>query len=90
MAQNDILYLDLLDGEEFTLDLSGGDEIELVIGESVISYPFYDGDYEVIPRLNDDQILPTQGLRMRDDVTVHEIPVITTTNPFGGKTVVIG
>ena len=90
MARDDIFYLDLLDESGLTLDLDGGDEMELVIGEAVISYPVYEGEYEVIPRLNIDQILETRNKRMLADVTVHEISVTTTTNPHGGKTVVIG
>ena len=90
MARNDVFYLDLLDEEGLTLDLTGGDEMELVIGEAVISYPVYEWEYEVIPRLNIDQILETRNKRMLADVTVHESPVTVTTNPHGGRTVVIG
>lgn len=51
--------------------------------------PEYAGEYEVTPRLNE-QILPTQNTRMRDDVTVHEIPITRTSNPQDGLTVLIG
>jgi len=50
---------------------------------------YYDGEYEVTPRL-EDQVLPTRALAMRDDLTVKEIPVTYTSNIFDGKTVVIG
>lgn len=59
---------------------------------NVIEVPvadYYDGDYEVIPRLYD-QDLSTQGLAMREDMTVKEIPITYTSNIFDGKTVVIG
>ena len=49
----------------------------------------YDGPYEVTPEFSA-QTLPTKGKSMRDDVTVHAIPVSRTTNPQGGKTVYIG
>ena len=49
----------------------------------------YDGAYEVIPRMYM-QTLETTNKRMRDDVTVHEIPVTRTSNPEGGLTVLIG
>ena len=49
----------------------------------------YIGEYEVTPQL-DEQILSTKGYRMTDDVTVHRIPVVATSNIYGGKTVVIG
>ena len=49
----------------------------------------YEGPYEVTPRLTE-QVLETIHKTMRDDVTVHEIPVVMTSNVYGGKTVVIG
>lgn len=49
----------------------------------------YDGSYEVTPRLYV-QSLETDGKVMEDDVTVHEIPVTSTSNPQGGLTVLIG
>lgn len=49
----------------------------------------YDGEYTVTPRLAE-QTLPTGGKKMRDDLTVLEIPVVLTSNNYGGKTVVIG
>ena len=50
---------------------------------------WYEGEYEVTPQLTA-QTLETKEKLMRDDVTVHEIPVTRTTNPHGGETVVIG
>jgi hypothetical protein len=44
--------------------------------------PPYVGDYIVIPQTNE-QILPTNGLRMTDDVTVTEIPYYETSNESG-------
>lgn len=44
--------------------------------------PAYTGDYIVIPAVHD-QILPTNGLRMTDDVTVTEIPYYETSNESG-------
>lgn len=49
----------------------------------------YEGEYEVTPRLYE-QGLATKHKTMMDDVTVHEIPVTITSNPHGGKTVLIG
>lgn len=54
-----------------------------------IPTPAYEGEYIVIPRLYE-QALETSGYRMLDDVTVRKIPVVQTTNPTGGLTVVIG
>lgn len=66
-----------------TFAVGMGNVIEVPVAD------YYDGDYEVIPRLYD-QDLPTQGLAMREDMTVKEIPITYTSNLFDGKTVVIG
>lgn len=42
----------------------------------------YPGPYEVIPH-RWDQILPTTGKVMKDDVTVKEVPWIEVSNPEG-------
>ena len=51
--------------------------------------PAYQGAYEVTPKM-EEQILATNGKRMVDNVTIHTIPVTYTSNPQGGKTVLIG
>ena len=76
--------------EELILVLDGDEELELTLTDPATAYvPEYTGEYEVTPRL-EEQMLETSGRLMRDDVTVHEIPVVYTSNPFNGKTVVIG
>lgn len=49
----------------------------------------YGGEYSVTPRL-EEQTLQTQGYKMRENLTVQTIPVVATSNIYGGKTVVIG
>ena len=49
----------------------------------------YDGDYEVTPRLTE-QELATRNKLLINNVTINEIPVVYTSNPYDGKTVVIG
>lgn len=49
----------------------------------------YEGPYDVTPRLNE-QTLATKHKAMADDVTVYEIPITYTSNPYDGKTVLIG
>lgn len=51
--------------------------------------PAYEGDYIVTPEL-ETFVMPTNGLRMTDDVIVREIPVTYTSNLYDGITVVIG
>ena len=82
----------LILGESEGLDLSLGEteELELYLsGDPGTVVPAYTGDYEVTPSL-EEQTLLTNGKRMEDDVTVHQIPVTYTSNEHGGKTVVIG
>lgn len=49
----------------------------------------YQGAYEITPGWQE-QTLETKGKALSDDVTIHEIPVVRTTNPSGGVTIVIG
>lgn len=84
-----------MDGDETEIDMEiETDEESLDMSmESVIPVPvgeYYDGPYTVDPRLHESIVLPTGGLAMREDVTVNEIPVVQTTNPYDGYTVVIG
>ena len=64
--------------------LKGSLSIPQSTGEVVI----YDGDYEVIPRV-ESQTLNTRSKTMRDDFTILAIPYYETSNPTG-KTVYIG
>lgn len=78
------MYEDL----EFTLEESP--IINLTIEEgSGGTLPYYTGSYEVTPR-KVEQVLGTKNKSMRDDVTINPITYSETTNPEGGKTVVIG
>ena len=50
--------------------------------------PDYEGLYTVKPKLVE-QVLPTNGRSMNDDVTVEEVPVERVGNLGGGYTVTI-
>lgn len=50
----------------------------------------YRGEYEITPKLYEDTVLFTSNLIMLNDMTIHEIPVTKTSNPYGGQTVLIG
>lgn len=52
--------------------------------------PVYVGDYVVIPKVEETQILETQGYSMANDVTIKEIPYFEVSNVAGGMTVTIG
>lgn len=48
----------------------------------------YEGDYVVTPKV-DQQVMPTKGKVMAQDVTIKSIPVFKTRNASGGNTVYI-
>ena len=88
---NDDLILVLDDDIQLTLDDGGGDDSILADDIPYAQhYTDYTGQYEVTPILYDEQELRTKDKHMLDNVTVKEIPVTWTTNPYGGNTVVIG
>lgn len=80
---------DLNNQGALTGKLSGGGTLSGGLSTQVGVAPLYDGPYEVTPRFVE-QMLQTNGKTMGDDVTVHAIAVVETTNIHGGKTVVIG
>ena len=49
----------------------------------------YGGAYEVTPKAYEEQILPTTGKLMLDDVTVFRVPYYETSNLYDGLTVFI-
>lgn len=61
---------------EFVLDFGEVFEIDH-------DYDPYLGPYEVTPLAWQDQILPTNGKNMTDDVTVFEVPYAEVSNPYG-------
>lgn len=52
--------------------------------------PSYDGAYLVTPLPYQEQTLNTNGKQMLADVTVHQIPFFSVSNPADGRTVYIG
>lgn len=54
-----------------------------LLGES------YTGEYTVVPKAYNDQVLETQGLNMQNDVTVTKVPYYEVSNPRGGVTIYI-
>lgn len=68
-------------------------DVSTVSGDVVIPIlrdaDVYEGDYDITPRL-EELILETNRKLMKDNVTVRKIPVIYTSNPQGGQTVIIG
>lgn len=79
----------LAGGANLTGRLTGSGSLSGGLSMAATTAPEYAGPYEVTPTF-DDQLLGTQGKVMRSDVTVHEIPVTRTSNPYDGITVLIG
>ena len=70
--QDVIIPVEFTDSEVFRASYAGGETFAAEFRE--LQADPYTGDYTVIPKL-EDQVLPTEGKRMLDDVTVKEIPV---------------
>ena len=86
-----MFHIRFQDNCSFRICLCRQDRFTVTFG-NVIKIPdvdYYEGPYEVTPRLQQ-QVLETEGLAMSDDVTVYEIPITYTSNPYDGKTVLIG
>ena len=63
------------------VDLTSGSDATL---------PIYSGEYEVIPKVEEDTTLATTGYAMAKDVVVKEIPHYEVKNSAGGTTFTIG
>ena len=59
-------------------------------GGNNASLPIYSGEYEVIPKVEEEQTLETSGYAMAKDVVVKEIPFFEVKNTSGGLTATIG
>lgn len=62
----------------------------VAVGEFYDDIEYYDGDYIVTPKAYDQTVLETDGLYMRDNVVVLEVPYFETSNLQNGYTVYIG
>lgn len=71
--------------DDTAFDADFGEYNTIVIGGAE-----YTGEYSVIPKIYEAQILPTKNRRMNDDVTIHKIPTYEVSNDSGGVTLIIG
>lgn len=79
-------------GADFAVTFGGEVPLDAEMGQ-VIAVPTaqaYRGEYEVTPKVYDEQSLPTSGKLMGKDVVVHKIPQFEVSNGSGGKTLIIG
>lgn len=56
---------------------------------SAVGVDVYDGDYLVVPKAYNDQVLETAQKLLLDNVTVTRVPYYETSNLFDGKTAYI-
>lgn len=75
---------------ELTGRLTAGGTIKgmLTVPTSVVT-DVYDGEYTVIPKAHEAQVLETAQKLLLDDVTVTKVPYYETSNIYDGKTVYI-
>lgn len=52
--------------------------------------PNYDGKFEVVPLIYDEQVLPTKNTKLDDNITVKKIPQLEVSNLSDGYTLIIG
>ena len=53
-------------------------------------YDVYSGEYQVVPKAFEQQVLPTSNRVLKEDVVVKEVPFYETSNDSGGITAYIG
>lgn len=76
-----------IDGAEVEMTVMTGGELGVYYQAG--GHAPYEGPYEYIPVFVD-QVAPTEGKWMRQDVVFRAIPVLEVSNPQGGITVTIG
>lgn len=79
-------------GDDFAVTFGGEVPLDAEMGQ-VIAVPTaqaYRGEYEVTPKVYDEQSLPTSGKLLGRNVLVHKIPQFEVSNGSGGKTLIIG
>lgn len=62
--------------------VSGNSSLVATIVPSTITYPNYDGDYIIIPQVNE-QTLETKNKITRENIEIKEIPYSETSNEYG-------
>lgn len=82
LSNNEKLKGTLTSGLNVVASLSGGVGLTATIGVSGITLPNYDGEYTIIPKV-EDQILETKNRITRENITVKEIPYSETSNIYG-------
>ena len=92
LSNNDVLVGQLISQE---LNLQGSLSTNNILMEGNITIPpeiptdIYEGEYEIVSKPFETSEIQTQGLKMRENIVVLEIPYYETSN-ISGYTVYIG
>lgn len=78
----DLSYRGNLSAIDLIGKLSSSLNIESKLNVSSINPPYYEGEYEITPKV-DAQTLTTKDKLMADDLTVNRIPYYETSNEYG-------
>lgn len=80
--QNNKLKGTIQSGLSVLGSISGNDSLVATIVPSTISFPNYDGEYIIVPKV-EEQILDTKNKITRENIEVKEIPYLETSNEYG-------
>lgn len=80
--QNNKLKGTIQSGLSVLGSISGNDSLVATIVPSTITFPNYDGEYIIIPKV-EEQILDTKNKITRENIEVKEIPYLETSNEYG-------
>lgn len=80
--QNNKLKGTIQSGLSVLGSISGNDSLVATIVPSTISFPNYDGEYIITPKV-EEQILDTKNKITRENIEVKKIPYLETSNEYG-------
>ena len=80
--QNNKLKGKIQSGLSVLGSISGNDSLVATIVPSTISFPNYDGEYIITPKV-EEQILDTKNKITRENIEVKKIPYLETSNEYG-------
>ena len=84
------MKLTINDKKKIDLDINNGKNVNIGgLEDSVFTYqaPVYEGEYNVIPKAYEEQVLQTKEKTLLENVTVQKVPFYEVSNTSGGNTV---
>lgn len=86
------MKLTINDKKNIDLDINNGKSVNIGgLEDSIFTYqaPVYEGEYNVIPKAYEEQVLQTKEKTLLENVTVQKVPFYEISNAGGGTTVYI-